>query len=981
MDPDVTGPPAKMAERRDDLTPMMSQYHDLCAEYEDALVLFQVGDFYEAFCEAAAETARVCEVTLTQREDSTGSYRMAGVPVEDAPAYVEDLLAAGYRVAVADQVEDPDEVSGVVERAVTRVVTPGTVTDDELLSTGATYLGALARDPDRGRAGDAAWGVAFLEVTTGELLLTRGRRATVASELARVDPAELLVGPAVSDPPDDGVGATRVDADPGGFEADRARERLADRLDAGDAPVDPTDTPRSTGTGTDPESLSTAEARAVGGLLAYAEYTQGGDDAGALRVDRYDPEGYVRLDAAALGSLEVFDTRAGDGPTLVDVIDETASAPGRRRLEAWLRHPLAEADRVRRRHDAVEALTGAPLARADLREALAEVYDLERLATRARRGRADARDLRALADTLARVPDLRATLADLSGVDPDAAGGSDDAADGGLLAALLERLDPLTALRERVDAALVDDPPAEITEGGVIREGYDEDLDELRATERAGREWVADLEARERERTGIDSLSVGFTEVHGYYVEVTDPNLDRVPDDYTRRQTLKNSERFYTPELKRREDEILGASERADAREHRLFRQLRATVADRAPDVLALADAVADLDALVSLATVAVDREYVRPTVGADDLVIEGGRHPVVETTVEFVPNDLRLVEDDLAVITGPNMSGKSTYMRQAALVAVLAQAGGFVPADRARLPVFDAVYTRVGASDDIAGGRSTFMIEMAELTTILRAATADSLVILDEVGRGTATVDGLSIAWAATEHLHDEVGATALFATHYHELTAVADDLDRVGRLHFAADPDDDGVTFRYDVREGAADSSYGVEIARMAGVPDAVVERSRDLVERGGPGAAPAAGDPAKADARATGATGTDPSDAGGTDTSATEAPGTDAHGTRTAGTDRPDDGPNAGALDPAVESLLDGLRDLDLATTTPVEALNRLADLRERARRVEATAAGRRPDGGATDRPGRDRPAGAGSTSRDASDSGPADGGDRE
>ena len=939
-EPGVTGPPPEMAESHGELTPMMSQYYELCADYDDALVLFQVGDFYEAFCDAAAAVSRICEVTLTQREDSTGTYRMAGVPIDDAASYVESLLAAGHRVAIADQVEDPDEVTGVVERAVTRVVTPGTVTDDELLSPGAaTYVACLAAGPDPDPAhavgddvasvpdldaGDAPvpdlppgeYAVALVDVSTGEFTVAGGSWATVREELARFDPAEVVLDPRLRVPELEATPTlTRGAHDPSVFGLERASAALEEHVG--------------------PPSLAgdRAELRACGALLAYAEYTQGGAD-GRLghvsRLRRYDPGEYLRLDAAATRSLELFETRStGDGPTLLSSVDETASAPGRRRLTAWLRQPLVDGERIAARHGAVGTLVDAPLVREDLQSALAAAYDLERLTTRVTRGRADARDLRSLHATLAVVPEVLDALDRLDLPDEDDTGTDDETP---LLADLRAGLDEMADVRGLVEDAVRPDPPAEITEGGVIREGFDDELDDLRATEREGREWVADLEARERERTGIDSLSVGYNDVHGYYIEVTNPNLDRVPDDYTRRQTLKNSERFYTPELKRREDEILGAAERADARELDLFRDVRASVAAEADRLRGVADRLATLDALVGLATTAVEHDYVRPEMGADGVHVEAGRHPVVERTRSFVPNDTHLDDRPLALITGPNMSGKSTYMRQTALVAVLAQAGGFVPADAARLPVFDGVYTRVGASDDIAGGESTFMREMTELTTILHSATADSLVLLDEVGRGTSTVDGRAIARAVTEYVHDELGAYTLFATHYHELTAAAEDLPRAKTLHFDAERTGDEVTFRYDVREGAASSSYGVEIARMAGVPAPVVDRARAVVDAG----PPEDGDHAD---NGYGDAGSFP-DSDDPEHDTVAAPTETGNGHRA--DDRADDADGGGTADsdPERDPLREDLAAVDVATTTPLEALNLLADLAERAETDDAS-----------------------------------------
>jgi len=852
------GPPDAMADSEGDLTPMMSQYFELTRRYDDALVLFQVGDFYELFCEAAEAAARICEVTLTAREDSTGRYPMAGVPIDNAEPYIEDLLDAGYRVAVADQVEDPDEVSGVVDRAVTRVVTPGTITEDELLA-GAdnNFVAALASDAGGG------FGLALLDVSTGDCYATSLDDETrVRDELGRFAPAELVVGPGVA--PDRFADEAFVaEYDDAAFEHASARERVASYFGSVDA------------------LAADAEVRACGALLSYAEYTRGGEGHQRLEylnhVTRYDPREHLQLDAVALRSLELFEQRSvhgAEGTALVDVVDETACALGRRELADWLRRPLVDPDAIEARHDAVGELVGDPLTREELHEHLRDVYDIERLVSRVSRGRANARDLRSLKDTLDVVPEVRGLLAD---------------ADCEQLRDLRADLDDLPEIRDLLDRAVVPDPPQELTEGGVIRDGYDDDLDDLRETERSGKAWVEDLKARERERTGVDSLKVGNNAVHGYYIEVTKANLDAVPEDYQRRQTLKNAERYVTPELKEREEEIVRAEQRAQDREYELFVEVRDRVAAEAERMQAVASALAALDALASFATVAAANDYARPEMGADGIHVEGGRHPVVERTEPgFVPNDTHLDDDRrVAVITGPNMSGKSTYMRQVALVVVLAQAGCFVPAADASLRVVDRVFTRVGASDDIAGGRSTFMVEMTELASILRAATEDSLVLLDEVGRGTSTTDGLAIARAVTEYVHDEVGATTLFATHHHELTADADRLPDAANLHFAATREPDGVTFEHEVREGAATASYGVEVARTAGVPEAVVDRAREFLD---------APEPA-VDGSSDGAAGAD------------DQPG------------KPDG------------ELAEALREVSVAELTPLEALNVLNDLQGR------------------------------------------------
>ncbi|MFW6018166.1 MAG: DNA mismatch repair protein MutS, partial [Halapricum sp.] len=798
----------------------------------------------------------------------------AGIPIDNAESYVETLLDAGYRVAIADQIEDPEEVSGVVERAVTRVITPGTLTEDELLGGAANnYVAALARE-------DGRYGLAILDVSTGDAYATGSDSlATIEDELGRFDPAEAIVGP---DAPTDPFECMVSPYDERVFAADRAREQVGEYFGP-------------------PERLlaSDAEVRACGALLAYAEYTRGGTGVGENgrleylnHLTRYDPREYMVLDAVALDSLEVFDrrsVRSSEGLTLVEAVDETACAMGRRELTDWLRRPLIERDRIEARHEAVEELVGAIRTRERVHELLRDVYDLERLISRVSRGRANARDLNSLGSTLAVVPEIREAVAD---------------SDSERLRSIHDRLDDLPEIRSLIAEAIADDPPPELTEGGVIASGYDETLDELRETERAGKAWVDDLEEQEQERTGIDSLTVGHNSVHGYYIEVTDANLDRVPDDYRRRQTLKNSERYYTPELKEREDEIVSAEQRADDREYELFVDVRETVAAESERVQDLADALAQLDVLVSFATVAAEFDYTRPEMVAEGIEIEAGRHPVVERTEDaFVPNGASLDrEHRVMIVTGPNMSGKSTYMRQIALIVLLAQAGSFVPAERARLRLVDRIFTRVGASDDIAGGRSTFMIEMTELAEILEHASEDSLVLLDEVGRGTSTTDGLAIARAVTEFVHDEVGATTLFATHHHELTAVAADLPGVFNRHFRTTREDGAVVFEHEIVSGAAEASYGVEVAGVAGVPETVVRRAGDLLADSGGDAASGGDVQARTNGR-----GSDP-------------PEVDPETSESAG--------DAGVeqSDPIHERL----REVPIAETTPLDALQLLAEL---------------------------------------------------
>ena len=879
MDP-ALGPPEKMVERREELTPMISQYVEACERYEDCLVLFHVGDFYKAFCEAAERVARLCELTLITREDNSGEYRAVGIPVDSAESYIQVLLDAGYRVAVAEQVEDPEQVDGVADRQVTRVITPGTLTEDELLDGDEhNFVASVAQT-------DGEYGLALLDISTGDFYATAVEgQATLRDEVSRFGPAEAIVGPRIAD----GLADEAFEADcmvtvydPDAFEVESARERVAEYF------------------GPPETNLATnAEIRACGALLAYAEYARGGQK-GRLEylnhLTRYDPREYVLLDSVALRSLELFERRSVrgiEGAALVDVVDETSCALGRRKLTDWLRRPLLDIDRIEARQEAVGELVRDVPTREHLGELFREVYDLERLVSRVSRGRANARDLRSLKATLDAVPETRAVLGDTEAP---------------LLSELRGELDELADVRELVGEAIAEDPPVELTEGSVIREGYDETLDELRATERSGKKWIDDLERQERERTGIDSLKVGHNSVHGYYIEVTEANLDRVPENYHRRQTLKNAERYYTPELKEREDEILRAEGRADDLEYELFCEVRDAVSAEAERVQTLAEALAALDALTALAEVAAKYDYVRPEMGAERFEIDAGRHPVVERTQEsFVPNDTNLDRGEVAVVTGPNMSGKSTYMRQVALLCVLAQAGSFVPAASARLPVADRIFTRVGASDDIAGGQSTFMVEMTELAEILGSATDESLVLLDEVGRGTSTADGLAIARAATEFVHDEVGATTLFATHHHELTRVADELSRACNLHFSARQEGSEVVFDHEISRGAATASYGIEVASEAGVPGEVVERARELVEadEGTEGK----NEPAQA-----------------TLNELAEKKSEAQRAERPARTTRAADG--MGNLAPLIERL----EELDVATTTPIEALNVLAELKE-------------------------------------------------
>lgn len=814
------GVPKELAEKdRGELTPMMCQYVDLCGEYDSELLLFHVGDFYKAFGEAGRTVARLCELNLTTREDNSGEYEMAGLRRENAETHLQTLLEAGYRVAIAEQVEEPSQVSGVADRKVTRVITPGTVTENELLeSSENNFVMTIAREPttrDTPKPGreESQYGLAFLDVSTGAFYTTTVESINqLGDEVSRISPEELIFAPEMRemeetiDHIDSQIETRTTRYDSSAFDESEARKLIQTYFGQLQGSIMPS-----------------AEVRAAGALLAYAEYTRSGENEHLeyiTEIERYDPTHYMELDDVALRGLEIFDRRADQSPegaTLVDVVDDSVSALGSRKIHEWLRRPLQTPDQIEDRLNAVEELLKASFTRDTIRDLLSRVYDIERLTSQISRGRADARDLRALHESLGVIPQIETELEEVKS---------------NRLTTIKDELPELNNLIQNIDSAVQEDPATELTKGGIIRTGYDKRLDDLRATVRDNREWIEDLEEREKARTGIDNLRVGHTDVHGYYIEVTESHLDKVPDDYTRRQTLKSAERFYTPELKEREEEIITAERRANELEYKLFCHLRNEIAGKVDTLKRVAEQLAVLDALVTFAEVAAHNQYTRPEIrpAGSGLTIEKGRHPVVEETQEeFVPNDTHLhPERCFAVITGPNMSGKSTYLRQVALITILAQCGSFVPAATAQIGVIDRIFTRIGASDDITGGRSTFMVEMTEVSEILKTATKDSLVLLDEVGRGTSTADGYALARAVTEYLYSTVGATTLFATHHHALTEVVENLQGAFNLHFDAKRTGDGVTFPYEISEGAATASYGVEVARKAGVPDEVLENA---------------------------------------------------------------------------------------------------------------------------------------------------------
>jgi DNA mismatch repair protein MutS len=798
-------------------TPMMRQYLETKSRYPDALLFFRLGDFYELFFEDALTASEALQITLTARSKGDDKVPMCGVPHHAARGYVAKLLEKGFKVAICDQVEEPGK-SQIVKREVTRVVTPGMVLDDQVLDPReASYLGVAA-------LGEAGAGIALLDASTGELRVGEVKDdARLVDELRRAGVRELLL--AAGADPARAAAVERAVGVPAGRRPDADFERGDDKLrrHLGVATLD------GFGVGALPLGLAAGAA-----ALAYLAETQRASPAHVDRISRLATEDALLLDEATRTNLELERTLAGGRRkgTLLAIIDRTVTAPGGRRLAEWLRYPLTDLAAIGARLDAVEELSKSSVVREDLAAALRPVADAERLLSRLVLRQGNARDLRALAGALLALPALADLLA---------------ARRAALLRDAGTRLRGLEELAALLDGAVAEEPPPAFDQGGIIRRGHSRELDEIVAIAEDGKGVIARLEAKERERTGIGSLKVRYNRVFGYYIEVTKPNLHLVPKDYERRQTTVGGERFATAELKSFEEKVLTAEERRCALEQKLFEELRAQVVAAAARVRTAADAVASADALLSLARVAAERGYVRPEVDASEaLEIVDGRHPVVEALLEggaaaFVPNDVSVASRGapecekhgaILVVTGPNMAGKSTVMRQTALVALLAQMGSFVPAKRARVGVVDRIFTRVGASDDLARGRSTFMVEMTETSAILHNATRRSLVVLDEIGRGTSTFDGVSIAWAVAEHLHDAVGCRTLFATHYHELQDLARERPAVRNLTVAVREVGDRVVFLRRLVQGGASRSYGIEVAKLAGLPAEVVARAREIL-----------------------------------------------------------------------------------------------------------------------------------------------------
>ncbi|GED29117.1 DNA mismatch repair protein MutS [Brevibacillus centrosporus] len=779
-------------------TPMIQQYLAIKKDYPDTFLFFRLGDFYELFFDDAVLASRELEITLTGREGGgTERIPMCGVPHHAADTYIAELLKKGYKIAVCEQVEDPKEAKGVVRREVTRVVTPGTMMEGKWLTDKENnYMAAVAEL-------DGRTGIAACDMSTGEMYVTSlvGHGESVIDEALQYRPKELVFCGLATIPktalPHTVLDRNEIDA----FAVDVQYQEQAKELDA-------------------------VMRTAVNALLGYIGTTQKRSLAHMRLIKRYDARQYLQMDGFSRRNLELTETirdKSKKG-SLLWLLDRTETAMGGRLLRRWIERPLLRANELQARLDAVEALKGDLLLRSDVRSCLDRVYDLERLAGRISYGNANARDLIQLRYSLEAVPELKLLLKETkSPVLADLAAGMDNCAD----------------IVQFLQSALVDDPPISVREGGMIRTGYDEYLDKLHSASRDGKTWIAQLEQGEREATGIRSLKVGFNKVFGYYIEVSKSNIANVPAGrYERKQTLANAERYITPELKEREALILEAEEKMIELEYQLFSAVRSEVAQHIPRLQGLAERIASVDVLQSFATVSDERGYVRPELTeTGEYVITEGRHPVVEAVLErekYVANDARMDQQQRQVllITGPNMAGKSTYMRQIALITVMAQVGCFVPAKSAKLALVDQIFTRIGAADDLAGGHSTFMVEMLETKHALQKATSQSLILLDEIGRGTSTYDGMALAQAVIEYICQKIGAKTLFSTHYHELTSLEETMSGVVNVHARCEERDGKLLFLHKIEEGRADKSYGIHVAELAEMPVWVIERARSIL-----------------------------------------------------------------------------------------------------------------------------------------------------
>jgi DNA mismatch repair protein MutS len=786
-------------------TPLMRQYNAAKEQVPNALLMFRLGDFYELFFEDAVTAARELEITLTARNKEKGNaVPMCGVPYHSSEGYIARLIQKGYRVAICEQMEEAGPGKKLVRREITRVVTPGTATDAHLLrSHENNFLAAVARQGARA-------GIAHVDISTGEFRVTEVDDAEAEGVLENLSPREILV--ATAHPLLAEAKGIRTPIDDWVFSLDYAGRTLREHFDL--LSLD--------GCGLAGRNAAIC---AAGAVLHYLRDTQRAALEHLDRPSYYNRSETMTLDAVTVRNLELIEpVFAGESVTLISVLDQTATGMGGRLLRRRLLGPSLNVEEIEARLDAVADLLRETILRAELRAELGGVLDIERLLAKVTLGSAGPRELMALGRSLDRVPKLAQT-----GARARLAGRS---------RRIFEQLDDVPEVRNTILEAIAEEPPINLSDGGTIRAGYNAELDELRNLSQNGRQFIARIEARERERTGIQSLKIRFNNVFGYYIEISNANRHLAPNDYERKQTLANAERFTTPELKDYERKVLDAEEKILTLEKRIFTEVRQLAASHARRIKATAGAIAELDVTAALAQTAAENRYARPAFSLEgEMRIAAGRHPVIEKISEdrFIANDLYLnsTSDSIAVITGPNMGGKSTYLRQAALIAILAQMGSYVPADAALLPIVDRIFTRIGASDNLARGRSTFMVEMTETAVILNTATPRSFIVLDEIGRGTATYDGLALAWAVVEHIHRYTRAKTLFATHYHELTELAEELEGVRNLQVSVKEAGDRIIFLRKVEPGKADRSYGIEVARLAGLPLAVIERAREVLK----------------------------------------------------------------------------------------------------------------------------------------------------
>lgn len=854
-----------MSEKK--ISPMMEKYLQTKEEYPDCILFYRLGDFYEMFYDDALTASRELELTLTGKNCGLKERApMCGVPFHSASTYIQRLVAKGYKVAICEQLEDPKNAKGLVDRGVIRVVTAGTVTDENMLDEKKNnYLCVLFKND--------TCGMAFCDISTSEVYVTELSDSLVTSEIARYAPSEIIMNQAGADAFEEELSG-RCSASVSTFEEDAfiPDNALISRQF------------KNVGT----FNITNQAACAVCAMIKYLEDTQKSRVSYIDTLSVYSAEEFMSIDAATRRNLEITETmrdKAKRG-SLLGVLDRTKTSMGARRLKQWLEKPLLNSIEINKRLFAVEELSRDIMLQDDFCELLSGIYDISRILSRISLGSASPRDMLSLKVSLQKLPALKNLLSKTSSQ---------------LLRAMYQDFDELEDLSELLDAAIADEVPVTIKEGGVIKGGYSPELDELRRMAKDGKAWILSAEQEERERTGIKTLKIGYNKVFGYYIEVTKLNADMVPDYYIRKQTLVNAERYITPQLKEMENKVLSASEQFISLEAEIFEYLRQKVASRIDRLKNTCEIISQVDALCSLAQVACKNGYTMPEVSEGaEIIISDGRHPVVEKNLKdciFVPNDTALdaTQNRELIITGPNMAGKSTYMRQVALITLMAQVGSFVPARYAKIGVVDKIFTRVGASDDIAQGQSTFMLEMVEVANILKNATAKSLVILDEIGRGTSTFDGLSIAWAVAEYMHNKIGAKTLFATHYHELTCLESSFEGIKNYSVAVKKHGDDITFLRKIVRGGTDDSFGIEVSALAGVPKPVIRRAKEILSS---------------------------IESGNMETPAKAAP-------------IPESSPQIGFEDGIALAILEELKIMDVTTYTPIEALNKLYELTKRAK----------------------------------------------